>query len=187
MLVNFTPIRDDAGDVETVFVAVQDLARLKQLQRQRPCSWPWSATRCVRRSPQNQGLDDHACSAPADRARIAQVLHELFSNTARYWPDSVPIHVGGAREGIDVAVSARQASQRDSQTAVVGSRSRCDPCRAGPRAPYRARITGLGPGGRRSLTAESAKTCSVSSTCPLSSSRVRHRSPRLTPQVASAQ
>ena len=41
----------------------------------------------------------------ADGARIAQVLHNLFANAARYSPASAPIHVAAVRDGIDVAVS----------------------------------------------------------------------------------
>ena len=41
----------------------------------------------------------------ADDARIAQVLHNLFANAARYSPQSAPVHVAAARDGIDVAVS----------------------------------------------------------------------------------
>ena len=41
----------------------------------------------------------------ADAARVAQVLHNLFANAARYSPPSAPIHVAAARDGVDVAVS----------------------------------------------------------------------------------
>ena len=41
----------------------------------------------------------------ADGARVAQVLHNLFANAARYSPASAPIHVGAAPDGIEVAVS----------------------------------------------------------------------------------
>ena len=41
----------------------------------------------------------------ADERRIVQVLSNLFSNAARHSPESSPIHVGAARDGIEVAIS----------------------------------------------------------------------------------
>ena len=41
----------------------------------------------------------------ADRQRIVQVLNNLLSNAARQSPESSPIHVAAAREGVHVAVS----------------------------------------------------------------------------------
>ena len=41
----------------------------------------------------------------ADERRIVQVLNNLFSNAARHSPESSPIEVGAARDGIKVAVS----------------------------------------------------------------------------------
>ena len=41
----------------------------------------------------------------ADRERIVQVLNNLFSNAARHSPESSPIRVEAAREGVHVAVS----------------------------------------------------------------------------------
>ena len=43
--------------------------------------------------------------AMADRRRIVQVLNNLFSNAARHAPESSPIRVTAAREGVDVAIS----------------------------------------------------------------------------------
>ena len=43
--------------------------------------------------------------AMADRRRIVQVLNNLFSNAARHAPESSPIRVSAAREGVDVAIS----------------------------------------------------------------------------------
>ena len=43
----------------------------------------------------------------ADRRRIVQVLNNLFSNAARYSPDSSPIRVAVARDGVYVAISVR--------------------------------------------------------------------------------
>ena len=43
----------------------------------------------------------------ADRRRIVQVLNNLFSNAARYSPDSSPIRVAAARDGVHVAISVR--------------------------------------------------------------------------------
>ena len=44
-------------------------------------------------------------SVMADRRRIVQVLNNLFSNAARYAPDSSPIRVAALRDGMHVAVS----------------------------------------------------------------------------------
>ena len=41
----------------------------------------------------------------ADRQRIAQVLNNLLSNAARYSPESSPIRVGAARNGVHVAIA----------------------------------------------------------------------------------
>ncbi len=41
----------------------------------------------------------------ADRARIAQVLGNLFSNAARHSPEASPILVAAARDGVHVAIS----------------------------------------------------------------------------------
>ena len=41
----------------------------------------------------------------ADRPRILQVLNNLLSNAARHSPESVPIRVSAARDGVHVAVS----------------------------------------------------------------------------------
>ncbi|WP_420617311.1 ATP-binding protein [Candidatus Palauibacter sp.] len=41
----------------------------------------------------------------ADRRRIAQVLNNLFDNAARYSPESSPILVEAARDGVHVAIS----------------------------------------------------------------------------------
>ena len=43
--------------------------------------------------------------AMADRERIVQVLNNLFSNAARYSPESAPIRVEAARDGVHVAIS----------------------------------------------------------------------------------
>ncbi len=43
--------------------------------------------------------------AMADRRRIGQVLNNLFSNAARYSPESLPIRVSAKREGVYVAIS----------------------------------------------------------------------------------
>ncbi len=41
----------------------------------------------------------------ADRQRVVQVLNNLFSNAARHAPESSPIRVAAARDGVHVAVS----------------------------------------------------------------------------------
>ena len=41
----------------------------------------------------------------ADRARIVQVLSNLLSNAAKYSPESSPIRIDAAREGVHVAIS----------------------------------------------------------------------------------
>ncbi len=41
----------------------------------------------------------------ADRARIGQVINNLLSNAARHSPESSPIRVSAAREGVHVAIS----------------------------------------------------------------------------------
>ena len=41
----------------------------------------------------------------ADRGRIGQVLNNLFSNAARYAPQSSPIRVAAERDGVHVAIS----------------------------------------------------------------------------------
>ena len=41
----------------------------------------------------------------ADRQRIVQVLNNLFSNAARYAPESSPIEVAAERDGVHVAIS----------------------------------------------------------------------------------
>ena len=45
--------------------------------------------------------------AMADRRRVVQVLNNLFSNAARYAPESTPIRVEASRDGVHVAVSVR--------------------------------------------------------------------------------
>ena len=47
----------------------------------------------------------------ADRQRIVQVLNNLLSNAARHSPDSSPIRVAAAREGVHVAVSVADEGQ----------------------------------------------------------------------------
>ena len=42
-----------------------------------------------------------------DRARIVQVLNNLFSNAARHSPESSPIRVSAARDGVHVAISVK--------------------------------------------------------------------------------
>ena len=41
----------------------------------------------------------------ADRERIVQVLNNVLSNAARHSPETSPIHVEGARDGVHVAIS----------------------------------------------------------------------------------
>ena len=41
----------------------------------------------------------------ADRQRVVQVLNNLFSNAARHSPESSPIRVDAARDGVHVAIS----------------------------------------------------------------------------------
>ena len=41
----------------------------------------------------------------ADRRRIVQVLHNLFSNASRHSPESLPIRVAAERDGVHVSVS----------------------------------------------------------------------------------
>ena len=41
----------------------------------------------------------------ADRQRLVQVLNNLLANAARHAPDSAPIRIAAAREGLSVAVS----------------------------------------------------------------------------------
>ena len=41
----------------------------------------------------------------ADRRRIVQVLNNLFSNASRHSPESFPIRVAAARDGVQVAIS----------------------------------------------------------------------------------
>ncbi len=41
----------------------------------------------------------------ADRRRLVQVLNNLFSNASRHSPQTSPIRVAGAREGVHVAIS----------------------------------------------------------------------------------
>ena len=41
----------------------------------------------------------------ADRRRIVQVLHNLFSNASRHSPESLPIRVAAKRDGVHVSVS----------------------------------------------------------------------------------
>ena len=41
----------------------------------------------------------------ADRRRIVQVLHNLFSNASRHSPESLPIRVAAERDGVNVSVS----------------------------------------------------------------------------------
>ena len=43
----------------------------------------------------------------ADRRRVVQVLNNLLSNAARHSPESAPIRVAAARDGVHVAVSVR--------------------------------------------------------------------------------
>ena len=41
----------------------------------------------------------------ADRRRIVQVLHNLFSNASRHSPESLPIRVAAERDGVHVSIS----------------------------------------------------------------------------------
>jgi DNA-binding response OmpR family regulator/signal transduction histidine kinase len=41
----------------------------------------------------------------ADRGRVVQILNNLFANAARHSPESSPIRVGAARDGVHVAIS----------------------------------------------------------------------------------
>ena len=70
--------------------------------------------------------------AMADGERIVQVLNNLFSNAARHAPESSPIRVEAARDGVHVAIS-------------VVDRGTGDPARAAPAPLPQAR----GPHGRR--------------------------------------
>ncbi|MCY4120555.1 MAG: response regulator, partial [Acidobacteria bacterium] len=47
----------------------------------------------------------------ADRWRIVQVLNNLLSNASRYSPDTSPIRVAAAQDGIHVAISVSDAGQ----------------------------------------------------------------------------
>ena len=47
----------------------------------------------------------------ADERRIVQVLNNLFSNAARYSPESSPIQVEAARDGVHVAISVCDEGQ----------------------------------------------------------------------------
>ena len=47
----------------------------------------------------------------ADRERIVQVLNNLFANAARYSPESSPIRVEAASEGVNVAISVCDEGQ----------------------------------------------------------------------------
>ncbi len=46
-----------------------------------------------------------------DRTRIVQVLNNLLANAARRSPDSSPIRIGAAREGVHVAISVTDEGQ----------------------------------------------------------------------------
>ena len=186
MLINVTPIRIDDGEVGTVVVTMQDLARLEELERLRaeflgmvshelraPLTSIKGSTTTLLGAPRNldraelrqfiriidqqadnmQGLISDLLDAGridsgtlsvdpeplevaalveqarttflsaggrqairidlpadlprvmADERRIVQVLNNLFSNAARYSPESSPIEVGAVRDGIEVAVS----------------------------------------------------------------------------------
>ena len=50
-------------------------------------------------------LPDDLPRVMADRARIEQVINNLLSNAARHSPESTPIRVSAAREGVHVAIS----------------------------------------------------------------------------------
>ena len=50
-------------------------------------------------------LPDDLPSVMVDRGRIVQVLGNLFSNAAKHSPESFPIRVSAARDGVHVAVS----------------------------------------------------------------------------------
>ena len=52
-------------------------------------------------------LPDDLPPVLADHERIAQVIGTLLSNAARHSPESAPITIGAAREGVHVAVSVR--------------------------------------------------------------------------------
>ncbi len=47
----------------------------------------------------------------ADRQRVVQVLNNLFSNAARHSPESSPIRVDAARDGVHVAISVADAGR----------------------------------------------------------------------------
>ena len=49
--------------------------------------------------------------AMADRRRIVQVLNNLFSNASRHAPESLPIRVTAAREGVYIAISVADEGQ----------------------------------------------------------------------------
>ena len=186
ILINATPIRSDDGDVASLVVTMQDLAPLRELERQRTeflslvshelraplTSIKGSATTVLGAAPalpraemlqffriidtqadHMQGLIGNLLDAGrieagtlsvtpepldvaavvdaarntflsggsrhavvvdvpsglprvmVDRERIVQVLNNLFANAARYAPESSPIRVEAAAEGVSVAVS----------------------------------------------------------------------------------
>ena len=53
----------------------------------------------------NMDLPEELPRVMADRARIVQVLNNLLSNAARHSPESAPIRVDAARDGLHVAIS----------------------------------------------------------------------------------
>ena len=55
----------------------------------------------------------------ADRRRIVQVLHKLFSHAARNAPESTPIRVAAVREDTHVAVSVSEGGDRGGTRAVA--------------------------------------------------------------------
>ena len=186
MLVNGTPIRDEDGAVASVVVTMQDLAPLRELERQRAeflglvshelraplAAIKGSAATLLEEAPELEAaemheffrviheraghmrgligalldagrieagtlsvspepsgvadlvdrarntflsgggrhavvvdLPDDLPGAMADRRRAVQVLGNLLSNAARHSPESAPIRVSAAREGVHVAVS----------------------------------------------------------------------------------
>ena len=192
ILINATPIRGDDGEVASVVVTMQDLAPLRELERQRTeflalvshelraplTSIKGSATTVLGAAPalpqtemlqffrivdtqadHMQGIISNLLDAGrieagmlsvspepldvaavvdgarstflsggarhavlvdlppglprvmADRERIVQVLNNLFANAARYSPESSPIRVEAASEGVNVAISVCDEGQ----------------------------------------------------------------------------
>ena len=78
----------------------------------------------------------------ADRARIVQVLNNLFSNAARHSPESSPIRVAAERDGVHVAISVSDEGRGVPPDRLPHLFSK-HPGAAGGRGP-RARGYGLG-------------------------------------------